>query len=346
MGVPIGMKKVILRIHTCRSKCKDCNSSIQELINFCSRPRIHYSKKLEDFVCHLRKSMTISAIAAFVGLSWDTVKEIEKNNLRKNYKDISLKGVEFLGVDEVHMGKKMGFITIVRDLESGRVLFIGNGKGSEALKPFNRKIKRRAKNIKAICMDMANSYSSWAKEHLPDADIIYDHFHVIKSMNDKLDAERRTTMNLLEEDQKKELKGYRFHFMRNEEDLKPKAANDLKRLRCEFETLGQVSYMKEYLRNIYRMATDENIAKRAFELWCEKAVATGIARLKTMARTITSRLEGLVCYWKYDKLTNASQEGFNNKIRWLTRQAYGYRDLEYLKLKIFDLPKLSVRKEL
>lgn len=167
-------------------------------------------------------------------------------------------------------------LAFVRDLGSGRVLFIGNGKVSEALKPFNRRIKRRAKGIKAVCMDMANSYSSWAKENLPNADIVYDHFHVIKSMNDKMDAVRSETMNLLEEEQKKELKGYRFHFMRNEEDLKPEAANDLERLRCEFETLGKVSYMKEYLRNIYKMATDENIAKRAFELWWEKPFLQGL----------------------------------------------------------------------
>lgn len=77
-----------------------------------------------------------------------------------------------------------------------------------------------------------------------------------------------------------------------------------------------------------------------------KAVSSGITRLKTMAKTIRSRLDGLVCYWRYDNITNASQEGFNNKIGWLTRQAYGNRDLEYLKLKIFDLPNLSLRKEL
>ena len=65
-----------------------------------------------------------------------------------------------------------------------------------------------------------------------------------------------------------------------------------------------------------------------------------------MAKTIGKRIEGLLAFWKHDRLTSASQEGFNNKIGWLTRQAYGYRDEEFLHLKIYDLPNLYTRKEL
>lgn len=65
-----------------------------------------------------------------------------------------------------------------------------------------------------------------------------------------------------------------------------------------------------------------------------------------MAKTIRKRLDGLISFWKHSRITSASQEGFNNKIGWLTRQAYGYRDEEYLFLEIYDLPNLSVRKRL
>ena len=104
--------------------------------------------------------------------------------------------------------------------------------------------------------------------------------------------------------------------------------------------------MKECLRRIYKLADGCELARQAFELWCDKAEASGIHCLKQMAKTIRKRLEGLLSYWKHDKITNASQEGFNNKIGWLTRQAYGYRDEEYLHLKIYDLPNISTRREL
>lgn len=195
-------------------------------------------------------------------------------------------------------------------------------------------------------MDMSNAYTAWVKDVLPDADIVYDHFHVIKLMNERMDDLRRSTMNKLEDEMKKTLKGKRFLLLRNEEDLSAKAATELANLRIEYADLGTASMMKEYLRNIYKMATDAELARRAFLLWCEKADLSKIHCLKRMAQTIRRRLDGLLAYWQHHKITNASQEGFNNKIGWLTRQAYGYRDELYLHLKIFDLPNLKTKKSL
>lgn len=104
--------------------------------------------------------------------------------------------------------------------------------------------------------------------------------------------------------------------------------------------------MKECLRNIYRKTLDSETARLAFIRWCEKAMLTGLACLKQMAKTIANRMKGLLGYWRHGCMTRASQEDFNNKIGWLTRQAYGYRDEEYLILKIYDLPNLSTRKAL
>ena len=94
------------------------------------------------------------------------------------------------------------------------------------------------------------------------------------------------------------------------------------------------------------MADSVQTARTAFALWCEKAEVAGIHCLKQMAKTIRKRLEGLLDFWKHDRLTSASQEGFNNKIGWLIRQAYGYRDEAFLHLNIYDLPNLSTRNQL
>ena len=290
--------------------------------------------------------MSIKAVAKRTGLHWETVKNIEKEWLKKKYKRVRLKDVHYLGIDEVYLGRTLGYITIVRDLISGAVLFIGKGKGGDALKKFRKRLKGKAKQIKAVAMDMANSYAAWVEEVLPDADIIYDHFHLIKLMNDRMNNLRRSTMNKLEEEQKKELKGKRTILLRNVEDLDADALAQLEKLRTQFADLGTASIMKECLRNIYKMATDSTLARQAFELWCDKALASGIHCLKQTAKTIRKRIEGILGYWRHGSLTNASQEGFNNKVGWLTRQAYGYRDEEYLHLKIYDLPHLSTRRDL
>lgn len=335
-----------MRVALRRIVCRGCGASVQEPIAFCSGPYVRFTTWAARFVIALRAEMSIKGVAKFTGLNWETVKNIEKAWLRKKYRHIPLGEVTYLGIDEIHLGTRLGFITVVRDMESGAVLFIGKGKGGEALEPFRKRIARRARHIKAVAMDMSNAYSAWVQKVLPEADIVYDHFHMIKQMNDRMDTLRRSTMNKLEEEQKKELKGKRFLLLRNQESLSAEAADELKKLRFEFKDLGTVSLMKECLRNVYKLAPTYELARIAFLLWCDKASASGIWCLKQMAKTIRSRLEGILAYWTHDKLTNASQEGFNNKIGWLIRQAYGYRDEEYLFLKIYDLPNLSTRKAL
>ena len=100
-----------------------------------------------------------------------TVKEIEKRYLYKKYSKINLKNVSFIGIDEIYMGQN-GFLTIVRGLETGSVLHIGEGKGSDALSSFTVKLKKSRASIKAVSLDFGRPYSKWAKKSVQDAVII------------------------------------------------------------------------------------------------------------------------------------------------------------------------------
>jgi transposase len=345
-GLPVGRRKTLLVAQVRRIRCSGCGSFSREPIGFCAGPKLGYSKWLAEHVLALRREMSIKAVAEHTGLHWDTVKEIEKRYLERKYARVRIGEVRRLGIDEVYLGRSLGYVTVVRNLESGAVLFVGKGKGGEALEPFEARLRRKAGQIEAVAIDMSNAYAAWIARVLPKADIVYDRFHVIKLMNERMDALRRSTMNKLAEEQKKELKGKRYLFLRNQESLEAEAAEQLRKLRFEYADLGTASLMKEYLRNIYGMADCVATAQAAFTLWCEKAEASAIQCLKQMARTIRKRMEGLLGFWKHGRVTSASQEGFNNKIGWLTRQAYGYRDEAFLHLKIYDLPNLSTRKEL
>ena len=205
-GMPMGIKNLILRVKMHRIRCSACGVDQMESLHFLPAPKCHYTKSIVKYVIKLRAHMTISAIANLLQLNWNTVKEIEKASLIKKYKYVDLKKVEDIGIDEVYIGKIHGFLTIVRDLFTGRVLFVGDGKSSETLAPFLKKLKRAKTILKNVAIDMGNTYSSWVKENWKECEIIYDHFHVIKSMNDKLNAVRRKTMNELLENEKKLLK--------------------------------------------------------------------------------------------------------------------------------------------
>ena len=343
-GLPCGCYKVVFCVIMHRIKCHDCGAFCMEELEFIPKQKCHYTKKLAKNVIRLRQDMTISAVAEYMGLHWNTVKDIEKDYLKKKYSNISISEVTAIGIDEVYIGKST-FFTIVRDMIKGDVLFVGEGKSGESLAPFAKRLKRVKHKISTIAIDLGSAYTAWSKEHLPNATIVYDKFHVIQLMNKKLNTVRRRTMNELEEENKKALKGQMHTLLKNKENLTVKASKDLVKIQKTYHDLGELSLMKECLRNVYLIAEYEDQAILAFEYWIGLAIETGVPELKTMAKTIKSKLIGIAAYWR-DRITSASMEGFNNKIGWLNRQAYGYRDLEYFKLKIYDLPKTCIEKGL
>lgn len=339
-GEKFGNKLLLLNIPVHRIYCPECKTLSTEKIPFLSSPMARITRSLERSIVELRSEMSISAIADFFSLDWKTVKDCEKKYLGKKYRHIPLKDVTTIGIDELYVKSqgKEKYITIVRDLESGAVLFVGNGKGAEALKSFGIKLKHSKAKISTMAMDMSKAYISWVKENLPGALMVFDHFHVIKLMNEKVDKVRRRTARELDEEQKTLLKNQRFLFLRNVEDLGPDAKQLLDNLRKVFKELGDVSMMKEALRSIYHMAGNDFHAEAAFKNWCSIARQTETKELIDMAKTIENHLQGIIAYWKTNALSNAGMEGFNNKVMWLIRQAYGFRDKDYFILKIYNLP--------
>jgi transposase len=200
--------------------------------------------------------MCIQSLANYFNINWHTVKAVEKSHLRKKYKKISLANLIAIGIDEVYMGKKLGdkgYLTIVRDLSTGATLFVGKGKSSKSLKPLLQKLKSTKSVIEFVAVDLAPSFTSWIKENLPDATIVYDHFHVIKLMNDRLNKVRRRITRELGHEDKGEIKGLRWKFNRNNEDLEPTAQSEIKECCSIFTELGVTYTLKEALRRIYKI---------------------------------------------------------------------------------------------
>ena len=345
-ALPMGRKKCEFRLSVYRLRCLDCSAFVQEPNTLCPGPKKCYTRALAREVMTLLKAMSISDVADHTGLHWESVKNIEKEGLAKKYKRIKLKHVTVIGIDEFYTGKKGGYITIVRDLIAGAVLFIGKGKKGECLDPFAKKLKCAKAKIRAVAVDLAASFTRWIKDNLSEAAIVYDHFHVIQLMNKKLDALRRSTMNEIDQDMKDILKNKRYTLLSGQEKLKPKALADLERIKDEFEDLGIAFFMKEALRVIYATAQDAEEADIALDNWCVLASITQIDCLVKMAKTLTKKRDGILAYWTEGKLTSAAMEGFNSKIRLLMKKAYGYRDREYFHLKIFDLPTLRIVKRI
>lgn len=285
--------------------------------------------------------MSVKAIAEHLGMHWGTVKAIEKEHLRKKFKRIPLRKVKALGIDEIHVGKKL-YLTVVLNLQTGEVLHVGPGKDGDSLKPFLRRLRAARAKIQVVAMDMSKAYTAWVRDKLPGARIVYDRFHVTKLMNERLDDLRRQLQNDLPAADKRVLKGKRWLLLRGQERLSDDRRADLEELLAINRPLAIAYQLKEKLRCLWR-EPDREEAEKALNEWCLQASSSDIPQLKAMAKTLRNHWEGVLAYFDEGRISSAPVEGFNNKIRWLIRQAYGFRDQEYFMLKIYDLPERKVR---
>lgn len=341
-GLPYGTKATFFELDIHRIYCSKCRCSSVENLPFTSHPKARITTALERTIIELRPEMTISAISRYFQLDWRIIKACEKRYLTKKFKHIKLKEVRYIGIDEIAIGHddagKTAYWTIVRDLDSGAVLHVDRGKDGEALRGFLKRLHRSKAKIELVAMDMGRAFISWVKKHLPLANIVFDHFHVIKLMNEKIDKARRKIAAKLDDNEKEVLKKQRFTLLRNAEDLSEEAIEHLKEIKETFQELADLHMMKEYLRSIYRVATSASSAEIALQFWIKIAKEIKSEELQKMVATLENHWDGILGFWQFGGATNAAMEGFNNKVRTLLRQAYGYRDHEYMRLKILDLP--------
>lgn len=287
------------------------------------------------FVCELSRWMTISDVAAVSGLSWDSVKEIVKSDLGKRYAKISLRGVRYLAVDEIYTGKKEKFLTLVMDVETGRILWVAKGRGAESLIPFLERLRRSRAKVEAVACDMAAGYWLALREHLPKAAVVFDHFHVIKLANEKIEELRRALQREASVLGRTYLKGTRYLILTGNENVPDDRREALEKALKFNEPLSVAYYLKEDLRSLWDQPTAAQM-RRHLESWCKRATESGITQLASLSKTLRLHATGILNYFAHP-ITTANLEGLNNKIKTLKRRAYGFRDQAFFILKLYSL---------
>ena len=335
---PLGQKKVSIRWAVPRVECRVCGLVRRVKVGFAHLHK-RYTKRLEKYVLLLLRYATIKDVSAIVGLSWNVVKGIQKRWLRKHFRLPRLKNVRRIAIDEINIGKGHRYLTVVLDLDSGRVLFVGDGKGADALNPFWRRVKRcKQCKIKSVAIDMSPAYISAVSANLPKARIVFDHFHIVKLCNEMLTKLRRAMYReATEQLHKNVLKGTRWLLLKNPENIDRKR-DEGKRLQEALALnapLAKAYYMKDELRQLWTLP-DKQSAERFLHGWMLRAETSGITLLKKFAHTLAAHRTGILA-WYDDPISTGPLEGTNNKIKTMKRQAYGFRDIEFFKLRIMAL---------
>jgi len=335
--LPIGKKPVSIILGVQRVECEICGKVRQVEIGFADWRRT-YCKAFERYALCLLRYMTIKDVAGHLGVSWDVIKDIQKRYLQKYFSAPKLKSLKWIAIDEIYIGTKQRYLTVVLDLRTGRVVFVGDGKGAEALIKFWKRLKNSKAKVEAVAMDMSPAYIAAISENLKQAVIVFDHFHIIKLFNEKLTELRQALYHEINDVlQKKALKGSRWLILKNPENL-DEHRHEKKRLNEALQLnqpLATAYYMKEDLRFLWNQPNKAAASKYLLD-WIARAKDSGIQMLMKFAKTLQIHQAGILAYYDFP-ISTGPLEGTNNKIKTMSRQAYGFRDIEFFKLKIMAI---------
>lgn len=278
------------------------------------------------------------------------IKGILKSDLKKRFDKPSLKSLSSIAIDEFYAGRKTKYYTFVLDLNSGAVVYVGKGKRADALKGFWKRLRPYRDNIKAIAMDLSPSFIKAVRENLPDADLVFDPFHVMKLMNEKLDELRRELWSEAAKENKSFIKNTRWVLLKGNENLSekpdPRHGDKNERQRLEEaltfnKPLMTAYYLKEELRLLWDQS-DWKTGQAHLESWMAKAEASGSVLMVKMAESLRRHQDGILAYFDH-RITSGPMEATNNKIRVMQRQTYGLRDQEFFELKVKSLHECAAR---
>lgn len=279
--------------------------------------------------------MTLADVAGVVGLSWDTVKDIVKPHLRKAVTPARFKGLKHLAIDEIYVGKKRKFYTLVIDLDTGRIVWVAHGRSQACLRGFWRRLRLAKAKIQAVAMDLGAAYWKAVRDNLPRAAVVFDKFHVVKLVNERLDEVRRQLVREAEQDLKADIKGTRFLLLSRRNNLTPEKMCALDAALRANQPLFAAYYLKEELLLLWAQPTAKDM-RHFLKTWCRRALATGLAPFRSLVKTLRSRRKGIL-EWFNHPINSGRMEGINNKVKVMTRSAYGYRDEAFFILKLYNL---------
>jgi transposase len=330
----LGEKRTQLKIDVHKVWCQKCGKKAWIELPF-SSGKLPMTLSFMRYIIQLTAMTTLLCVALFLGLQWKTVKNIDKANLKKRAKQFSFKKIRYISIDEIAIKKGHKYMTIFTDISTGQIIHAVEGRSEEALRPFLKLLSKKARRLRGIGIDMSAAYASSVKKHLPSVSIIFDRFHVTKLLNNTIDSIRRSEYAKCQNKGLRVLKGQRFLLLRNFVDLENEEKSSLQYLLEINESLAIAHSMKEQFRLFWQCGSKIEGA-RFLCWWIIQAFESGVEQLEKTARTLLYHAEGLISYFEH-KIDNGKAEGINNKIKVLKRNAYGFRDQEYFKLRLYNL---------
>ena len=307
----------------------------------------HFTKRFAWYVGRRCRESTLKDVADEFNLDWHTVKELDKQYMRAQLERFGSPGPKVIGIDEISIGKGKAagsYRIVVSDLIRGRAIWFGGEDRKDAsMRQFYDWLgEKKARGIRLVVMDMWRPFYNVAKERVPQADILYDKFHVMKQLHQAMDKVRKSEYARLQGEQRRYIKGQKYVLLSHRENLSMEGRKSLKTLLAANKRLNTAYLLKESFGQLWDYER-ERWARRFFDNWKASLKWQRIDPYEKFATMVESHWDGIASYCKPEnKVPLGFVEGLNNKIRVIQRRSYGLRDEEYLRLKILTcmLPRL------
>lgn len=279
-------------------------------------------------------SRSILDAGKLLRLNWHQLHSIMKRAVERGLQRREQEEIPWIGVDEKSFKRGHSYVSVLNDLERGRVLEVTEGRDTKAanqlmekaLDPWQREM------VCAGAIDMHPPYIEAIRHHLPNADVVHDKFHIAKHLNEAVDRTRQSEHRHLLRNRDQRLKGTRFLWLKGMESLSDEAHEQLNSLvKMDFK-VAKAWYIKELFRHFWTQR-DAQYALRFFERWYKEACETGIREVQRVARMLKKHLANILTYFD-SYITNALSEGFNSKIQLIKANARGFRNFENYRISI------------
>ena len=303
-----------------------------------------YTRRFVLAVGRRCRTATLADVAAETDLHWETVKEIDKLYMHEQLVLAGPPAPTAIGVDEISVGPGHSYRIVVSDLIRRRAIWFGGTDRSEAsMDLFYASIPTEIRaGIRLVVMDMWKAFRNSAARGAPQAKVIYDKFHVLRHLGDALDSVRKSEYRRLEGRDRRFIKGQKYTLLTRRDNLGAEGRASLDLLFKANRRLYKAYLLKEQFGQLWGFE-DPAKARLFFWEWRSSLRWQRLAPYEKFARMIGTHWDGIASYCDGDnKVPLGFVEGLNNRIRVLQRRAYGFRDEDYLRLKILTcmLPKL------
>ena len=315
-----------LRYQPRRVECTRCGVRVEDFP--WAEPWARVTTALSNAVAVLARELSWKGTAREYGLNWKSVATIVKRAVQYGLKHRKRPPVHAIGIDEVSRRKGQVYLTVVYDLERRVLLWVGDDRTEEAVRPFFtlEMGKRRCQTLQVVCMDMWAAYAKLVRDHAVNAQILFDRFHIVKHLNEAVEAARRDLWRQLTTKERVSFKGTRWLLLKNPWNLSSVQKERLSTLVRWNSPLVRAWYWKESFQLFWTYRQPWR-AKQHLLKWMNSAMRSRLEPFKKFVGMLRSHLDGVLA-WTKTQLSNGAVEGMNNKIKSISHRSFGFRTAE------------------